>query len=134
MTSKDRCKKLIVWAGLILGIGLAYAFISTATGLSIPCPFHAVTGLWCPGCGVSRMCLALLRLDFAAAWRANPLLLLLLPVLVGLLLRLAYGYVASGQVRLSRAHTVLVWTMVFLLFVYGVARNLPCLSFLAPGY
>ncbi len=37
------------------------------------CPFKAVTGLPCPGCGMTRAFLALGRLDFAGAYAWNPL-------------------------------------------------------------
>lgn len=36
------------------------------------CPFLAVTGLPCPGCGMSRACLALLAGDFEGAMRLHP--------------------------------------------------------------
>ena len=128
MTSKARRHKLIAWAGLILGIGLAYALFVRLTGLAVPRPFHLVTGLLCPGCGVTRMSLALLRLDFAAAWQANPALLLLLPVLAGLLGQVALRYVKTGQARLSPGQNTLVWAMVLALLLYGIGRNLPALS------
>lgn len=126
MTSeaKHRLKRLLLLAGLILGIGLAYAVFVRLSGLSIPCPFHAVTGLLCPGCGVTRMCLALLRLDFAAAWQANPVLLLLLPVLTALLIRQAMRYVKTGRSTLSRRESALVWGMAAVLLLWGIARNL----------
>lgn len=131
MTSeaKHRLKRLLLLAGLILGIGLAYAVFVRLSGLSIPCPFHAVTGLLCPGCGVTRMCLALLRLDFAAAWEANPVLLLLLPVLAALLLRQAVRYVKTGRSTLSRGESALVWGMAAVLLLWGIARNLAPLIF-----
>ena len=128
MTSKARRHKLIAWAGLILGIGLAYALFVRLTGLALPCPFHLVTGLLCPGCGVTRMSLALLRLDFAAAWQANPALLLLLPALAWLLGQVALRYVKTGQARLSPGQNILVWAMVLTLLLYGIGRNLPALS------
>ena len=126
MTSeaKGRLKRLLMRAGLILGIGLAYAVFAGWSGLSIPCPIHALTGLLCPGCGVTRMCMALLRLDFAAAWDANPVLLLLLPVLAAVLARQAARYVKSGRSSLSRGESALVWGMVAVLLLWGVARNL----------
>ena len=131
MTSeaKHRLKRLLLLAGLILGIGLAYAVFVRLSGLSIPCPFHAVTGLLCPGCGVTRMCLALLRLDFAAAWQANPVLLLLLPVLAALLIRQAMRYVKTGRSTLSRRESALVWGMAAVLLLWGIARNLAPLIF-----
>lgn len=126
MTSeaKHRLKRLLLRAGLILGIGLAYAVFVRLSGRSIPCPIHAVTGLLCPGCGVTRMCLALLRLDFAAAWAANPVLLLLLPVLAALLVRLGLRYVKTGRSALSRGESALVWGMIAVLLLWGAARNL----------
>ncbi len=78
------------------------------------------------------MCLALLRLDFAAAWRANAGLLLLLPALAVLLVGSAHRYVKTGITRLTRKQNVMIWVMVGYLLVYGVARNLPFISYLAP--
>jgi len=37
------------------------------------CPFRALTGLPCPGCGITNAFLALGRLDFAGAYARNPL-------------------------------------------------------------
>lgn len=49
--------------------------------LGVPCVFHSVTGLQCPGCGVTHMILALLRLDFSAAWGHNPYIMVAGPIL-----------------------------------------------------
>ncbi len=38
-----------------------------------PCVIRWVTGVPCPGCGLSRACLAVLRLDFGAAFRYHPM-------------------------------------------------------------
>lgn len=37
------------------------------------CPIRALTGIPCPGCGMSRAWLAVLRLDFRAAFYYHPL-------------------------------------------------------------
>ena len=37
------------------------------------CPFRALTGLLCPGCGITHAFLSLGRLDFAGAYAANPI-------------------------------------------------------------
>lgn len=124
-TSKTRLLRLLAWAGLVLGAGLAYAHFCRLTGLAVPCLFHLVTGLQCPGCGATRMCLALLRLDFAAAWAANPGLLLLLPFLCVLLGRMGWRYVVRNKVRLTRGENALIWCMVGCLLLYGLLRNLP---------
>ena len=125
MTSNatGRLKRLLLWAGLILGIGLAYAVFVRLSGLSIPCPVHALTGLLCPGCGVTSMCLALLRLDFAAAFRWNPGLMALSPFLGALIALLIARYIRTGSWRPGRWQTACLWAMLGLLLVWGVVRN-----------
>jgi hypothetical protein len=43
-----------------------------------PCPFHAITGLQCPGCGMGRALIALADMDLRAALRLNPFSIVLL--------------------------------------------------------
>ena len=119
-----RLRRLGGGCALLLAAGLGYALWVRLTGLALPCPFRAVTGLLCPGCGVTRLCLALLRGDWAAAWQANPILLLLLPVLAVLLIRTALRYVREGGAIGPKWESGLVWAMVGLLAAWGVARNL----------
>ena len=64
--------------------------------------FHQITGLYCPGCGVSRMCLALFRLDFVSAFRANAAIFLLLPAGLAIAIQTAVRYVKTGNGRLTR--------------------------------
>lgn len=40
--------------------GMLYCIWLHCTGLGIPCLFYLWTGFKCPGCGITRMCLALL--------------------------------------------------------------------------
>ena len=56
-----------------LGISLAFLAICALVGLTVGCPIKSTTGIPCPGCGLTRGCMALLRLDFREAFRCNPL-------------------------------------------------------------
>ncbi|HIQ61434.1 MAG TPA: DUF2752 domain-containing protein [Candidatus Enterenecus faecium] len=124
MTPGQRLRRLLTGLLLMVAVGAGYALWVNLTHLSIPCPFHAITGLQCPGCGVTRMCLALLRLDVSGAWKANPVLLLLLPLLGGLLGYRAVVYVRRGSVPTARWET-LVWSgMAVVLLLWGVWRNI----------
>ena len=119
-----RVKKLLA-AGLgILALGLGYAAFIHLTGWAIPCLFRQVTGCKCPGCGVTSMCLALLRLDFAAAFRWNPGLMLLAPLLGALVVLLTAQYIRTGSWRPKRWQTACLWIMLGALLVWGVVRNL----------
>ena len=120
----ERKRRLLAGGGALLTLGLGYAAWVRFTELAIPCPFRAVTGRLCPGCGVTQLCLALLRWDWAAAWNANPVLLLMLPVLAVLGVRLAARYVREGSAVASQWETALMWAMAALLIIWGVARNL----------
>lgn len=119
-------KLLLLCAALLLG-GWAYALFCRLTGWGIPCLFRLVTGWQCPGCGVSRMCLSLLRGDLRAAWRYNAAILCLLPALLALGGNLAFRYVRFGSLRPSRWADVLIWLMVAVLLVFGLCRNLEAL-------
>ena len=96
---RARLIKCIGISAVILAGGCAYAAFCLLTGFGLPCPFRLVTGLSCPGCGVTRMLLHLLRLDFAAAFRSNAVLLCLLPVLAALGLWRVVHYIRCGSHR-----------------------------------
>ena len=121
----QRLKNLLVRAAILIGVGAAYAAVISWIGRGLYCPFWKLTGLMCPGCGVTRLCLALLRLDVAGAWKANAALLLALPVLAGLAARLAWAYVRTGRKTPSRGEERLIWGLVVYFLVWGVLRNLP---------
>ena len=63
---------------LILG-ALAYA---SALLFGWNCPIKYLTGVPCPGCGLSRALAALLRLDFRTALRFHPMVFVLPPVVL----------------------------------------------------
>lgn len=123
MTPGQRLRRLLTGLLLVAAVGAGYALWVNGTHLAIPCPFHAITGLQCPGCGVTRLCLALLRLDIAGAWQANAVLLLLLPLLGVLLGYRAVVYVRRGSVPTARWETLVWGGMAAILLIWGVVRN-----------
>jgi hypothetical protein len=61
------------------------AFYAVLIAVGATCPIKYVTGISCPGCGMSRAMGALLRLDFSAAAYYHPLSFAMPPVAVGML-------------------------------------------------
>ena len=95
------------------------------------CPFHAFTGLHCPGCGSLRAVHRLLNGEIFAALDMNPVTVLALPFLAysfasATLGRLCRRPVGSGAIRPG-----LVWLLFGLIVAFGVLRNLPWYPFSA---
>lgn len=110
----------------VLGILIAYVVICRILGFGIPCVFHLITGLNCPGCGTSRMLLALLKLDFGRAFSYNRVMFVLLPVLLFLILRRLYLYITGkkGSEKLLKVERILGIGCVSVLVVWGFLRNI----------
>lgn len=130
---RSRAFRLLKWAAVLGLAGAGYALFVRITGVGIPCPVHALTGWHCPGCGISRLCLALLHLDFAAALQSNAAVFALLPVGAVVLSTWAVRYIRTGEQGLRRWQTVLVEGMIVVLLLFGLLRNLPAFAFLAPA-
>ena len=98
----------------------------------LPCPFHALTGLWCPGCGATRALGDLTRGDIAAAASSNVVAVLLGLVAVGvwaLWIRARWMQTPLALPRPTRPTVVLG---VALLAVFTVVRNTPWGTAIAP--
>lgn len=109
---------LLGMAGLLYGIFVSY------TGLAIPCLFRKVTGLLCPGCGVTGMCMALLHLDWRGAFSCHPVLFVLLLPLTAVFICSAAGYVQNGRFWFARWQNLILYVSVAALVIFGVVRNL----------
>ncbi|MCI6020027.1 MAG: DUF2752 domain-containing protein [Clostridiales bacterium] len=109
---------------VILAAGGLYALFYLKTGIGIPCMFRLVTGLKCPGCGVTHMCAALLHMDFKAAWESNPAIFSMLPAGAVLFVYTVYVYIREGRWPGQRWYNIIIGVMIAVMTVFGVVRNL----------
>lgn len=72
--------------------------------LKITCPIKWATGVSCPGCGMTRAFVSVLRLDFAAAFYYHPLWCVLPPAAVAL--------IVLHQAEKKRAFRVLLYLLI----------------------
>jgi hypothetical protein len=119
--------------GLVLAVGLHV--IDPAHVNGPVCPFLAITGLYCPGCGTLRCLHALLHGDLRTAAGSNVMTLLLLPVIV--VAWFATGVAALGGrpvLVLARLPRWVGPAIVVATVAFWVLRNVPAapLSSLAP--
>jgi len=129
----ERVRAVGILAATLCALGLIYVRNPSIGGYP-PCVFHAVTGLYCPGCGSLRALHQLLHGHLLAALDFNPLMVLMLPVL---------GYAGLSQLSLAVRGRALpepvscarqIWWLFGIIMAYWVLRNIPAypLSLLAP--
>lgn len=121
---KNRAIKIIKYIFIVLIIGVLYGIFVMKTGIGVPCIINLITGYKCPGCGVSRMCMALMRLDVEAAYNYNKVLFLLLPVLLAVFSYQLYRYVRYDNTKLTKVQSAILYIAVALLVIWGIVRNL----------
>ncbi len=74
----NKPRRPLLKLALFAGCG---CFVALWVAFSLPCVWRQLTGVICPGCGMSRALLALLQGDIAAALHYHPMLWCV-PVLV----------------------------------------------------
>ena len=121
---RARLRRVLLCTAIALFFGLGYALWIKTVGFGIPCMLNLLTGLECPSCGISRMCMALLGLRFAEAFAYNPAIFCLLPLGIAVAGAWTVRYVRSGDVRLRKWMTASVFFMIFVLILFGILRNL----------
>lgn len=121
-------------AAFLAAAALLYLyFTGEGEGAGIPCMFHQLTGLYCSGCGSSRALRSVLHLDFYQAFRYNALFTVGLPFMGVYFGGLAISYIRFGKDEISgKISMVPVWIFIAAAVIYGILRNIPAFSFLAP--
>ena len=107
------------WKKIMLGI---FAIGGVILLLDVGCLFRKLTGVPCPGCGMTRAHLAALRLDFRTAFYYHPLWMLPGPALL-----LSFWY-PNGVFRSGKANILLsaaLGVLVIGVYVVRMVRFFP---------
>lgn len=131
---KERLKKTVFYGTLLLSAGILYFIWYQGTGLAVPCFFHVLTGLYCPGCGMTRCMANLLLGNFREAFYYNMAVCLLSPLLIYFLGYSLYAYIRHGRIPFSGIQNLLLGFSLTVLVLFGILRNLPAFAMMAPGY
>ena len=128
-----RVAPVVCGCALVGAAALVAAFDPAASGSRFPaCQFKAVTGLWCPGCGLTRGFHELFNGHPVAALQHNVFIpLVLAAVVVGWWswLRTSWGHPGlRAPVWLARP---MAFALPVALIAYGVLRNIPATPFTA---
>ena len=93
----------------------------------LKCLFNEMTGLYCPGCGITRMFIAFLKLDVYQAFRYNPLIFMFIIFFA--------VYVICSLIRykkIKEPNNKLILALVIITVLFGILRNIEYFNFLAP--
>lgn len=116
--------------GVIGVLVLLIVYSKVVFNIGVVCPVHEILGLDCPGCGGTRMALALLELDFYQAFRYNPFLFITLPIWAVIYCWQILGYIRNNTLWSKLDITLIIYGI--MLAIFGIIRNLPVLNWLAP--
>lgn len=116
--------------GVIGGVAAVVAYFDpTTTGFFPVCPLYAITGIACPGCGLTRGFHALFHGDILAAFDYNALFPLWILFFGFFAASLVLVVVRGKGLSMKLLKPGLLWTFFILLFVFAVLRNLPFYPF-----
>lgn len=121
---KKRLQKVGTCVVALVLAGIGYGLWVQRTGLAVPCLMHLVTGLKCPSCGVTGMCVALMQLDFATAYQRNQVLFVLAPVLGIVFFKYLMDYIKTGKWQLNRLQKGILYVSIAILVIFGIVRNI----------
>ena len=119
-------KKII----LLVLIFIIYFILVFKFNIYIPCLFHKITNLYCPGCGVTRMIVSLLKGNLYQAFRYNMLIFILTPFLMFFI----FDYIISRKKQRDALYEKIpnsIWyILIIILVIFGIIRNI--FPFFAP--
>ena len=122
-TTQKRQINLILITALILIVGLIL-YILAKVSHPVPCLFHKITGLQCPGCGNTRAILALLELDIMRALSYNYLFPVCAFYLCFVYFHCAITYYKTGKFTYRTPAPVMDIAILVSLVIWWIVRNI----------
>jgi hypothetical protein len=124
----------LIAAVVLAGAALIYLVNPIECAWLPPCMFHKMTGLNCPGCGMTRATYELLHGHFLAALHLNALFVLALPVTAGVFATRELARRQGHKLKPLFQTPLALWILFSVIILFGIVRNIPVYPFtlLAP--
>lgn len=122
-SQNNRLRHVLLFCVALGCAGLFYAYVLIPLGFKIPCVFHRITGLKCPGCGITNFFLQLLHGNFLEAFYSNLGLSLAIPFLFIFLLAIVIRYVKTGLWHQKGIEDVFSIAFLVWFLLWGIFRN-----------
>lgn len=126
----DIQKKIIALYVLLICIAILIYIFIVVSGKPFYCPIHKATGLYCPGCGITRSCTSLMHFQVYKSFRYHP------GFFIGSLTWIIISIFAFiGKPKCFRNSKVLLpilYITLGLYIIFSIIRNIPGFEFLTP--
>lgn len=117
-------KKTIKGYIILLIALLLYIAEVNFIGFSIPCMINLITGLKCPGCGVTRLIMSVVHFKFYEAFCYNPFIFITSPILLYFCIKSTLYNCGIINKKISSFENKILYVYIALFIVYGIARNI----------
>lgn len=119
---ETRRKKVIKKFLLLLFLGITYLVLVDIFHIGFVCVFHEITGLECPGCGITRCILSIFKGNFKEAFHYNMLVFMLLPFAIIYSIYVSYNYIRGKKYAKINGKIEILLLIIVILF--GIIRNI----------
>lgn len=110
-----------------IATGCAYAaFNDPETKQIFPtCGFYAATGMYCPGCGMTRAVGNLVQGDVLRAFRFNAMLVVAIPILLYLYIWWTTWAFSGRELPTLKFSKPIIYLIVAFVVIFSIGRNIP---------
>lgn len=130
---KKRLFNIVVNIAIALFFIFTYYYIYEKYNIGIPCIFHKLTNLYCPGCGITRCLFSILKGNFYEAFMYNQLVFILLPFIIIYYFINTFYYITDKKNNiLKKIPNYFYILLLIIVILFGILRNFPEFPFLRP--
>lgn len=128
--SKKEEKSLYILGWMLLGAAAVLAGVTRVFPIqikifSLPCIFLELTGYYCPGCGGTRACAALLKGKIIQSFLSHPVVVYTAAVYAWYMISHTLEYLTKGRLAVGmRYRDLYLYVAAAIILIQWVVRNL----------